>query len=419
MTTQAVTQSISSTKIRVLISGLTIVTVMVGQIAALQGAVIISDRVRVDRRLGGKFEKNVWAGKIEENGIEGPEDGIGYTDTVGGVGVDEEKRFEILKGLIAGSPTGTKYVVDVYLVEPGNSTQTSDRFTVTIQANPNFPGNFIDTEFLFRSDPTLPSPPSGAQTIPETGEFQSLTAALFPSLAKDAWPYSIFVMSDGDVPPAPNGTKSAPKSGQTNQPLPQMSFNAVTGTLSFSDTIIDYANLVGDTSFDPAFSSDPILGATIHLTDFTLSRAVGNGFLFTDGTLNVSNAGTSLLAADIPELLIDDDAVLHFGHNVFAPLNLNELNASASAFITRYEDFWIRHPEIPPEFYATTVDPVTDMIRNGQSFTVAVNDGSISFCTVPEPSTFLIFSGGVVCFLCGSWRLRKQNGSEKEDLVTD
>src|SRR4029078_8920627 len=100
------------------------------------------------------------------------------------------------------------------------------------------------------------------------------------------------------------------------------SYNAATGTLSFTDSTIAFANLVGDTSTDPAFASDPIMGAKMHLTNMPLVGPSGSGFLFTGGRFTITNGSTTYLTADIPDLLLDDTWLVRYGLNFYCPLTL-------------------------------------------------------------------------------------------------
>jgi hypothetical protein len=198
------------------------------------------------------------------------------------------------------------------------------------------------------------------------------------------------IHSDGAVPqPVSNGTKNAPKAGEDHSV--QMSFDATTGTLSFTEAVINYANLKGDTSLDPAFASDPMLGASLQITDLKLIGPSGKGVLFADGTMTISQGGQTLLAATMPELLIDDTASSTFGHNIFAPLGISEIHTAQSPFLSSY-DLFQNETTFTPELFGQSITPVTSMIESGQSFTTTVEDTSISFSTsTPEPSALMLF----------------------------
>jgi len=197
-------------------------------------------------------------------------------------------------------------------------------------------------------------------------------------------------------PPAPAVNLFPVPSPRDGKKDPAMTFDASTGTLSFEDSAIDFLNLAGDTSMNPAFASDPLLGATISVDNFQLAGPEGSGFLFTGGTMTISNNGMTLFSADVPELLIDDSATPSFGLNIFAPLGIGAIDLSDSPFLTDYFNYWDNHPDFPPELMGQTVAPVTDMIRNGQSFTTEVDGYSTGFSyETPEPGTLVLFGAGI------------------------
>lgn len=193
-----------------------------------------------------------------------------------------------------------------------------------------------------------------------------------------------------------NGYKGAPAAGGKNST--QMSFDAGTGKLSFTNGLIDFVNLAGDESLDSTFASDPLLGATISITDFTLTGPFGEGVLFTGGKMDISKDGEILFAADIPELLIDDGGLSEFGLNYWGQLGINSANIFESHFLDVYTDYSSNNLLSPLELMGRTSIPVEDMIRNGQSFTTTVEKHLISAST-PEPSTILLFGFGFLGLL--------------------
>ena len=192
-----------------------------------------------------------------------------------------------------------------------------------------------------------------------------------------------------------NGTDNAPRTGTTNPS--QISFDSGTGSLSFTDTTIDFANLVGDDSLDPVFSLDPLRGATISTSSFTLDGPSGNGFLFSGGSMTISKGSHTFLSADIPMLLIDDDSLGLFGLNVFGLLTLTEFDSGGSLFMDEYFDFFFDNSFLT-ELFGRTQDPVTSLIATNQSFTTSLYDQSVGFST-PEPSIIALWFTGILGML--------------------
>ncbi len=214
-------------------------------------------------------------------------------------------------------------------------------------------------------------------------------------------------VGNGDAIPKPekNPTTGAPRAGARDSPL--MTFDAATGRLSFTDATINSANLLGDESLDPAFASDPLIGATIRVTDFTLSGPQNGGFLFTGGTLSIFKDDRTFLTAEIPELLIDDEGLEPFGVNIFGPLGITDIDVpfdlSESPWLDHFLDFWGDQEQFPPELFGRTATPITDLIASGQSFTVSVSGYGPGFST-PEPSSLTLLGIGALTLLGYGWR---------------
>ena len=189
-----------------------------------------------------------------------------------------------------------------------------------------------------------------------------------------------------------------------------MSFDAGTGTLSFSDAEIDFANLVGDESLDPIFWGDPILGATISVTDFVLSGALGSGFLFTGGTMTISSGSTTFLAADIPELLIDDGGLLPFGLNWWGPLEFTDIASDfgESLWLESYWTTLVDSDMFFSELMGQTEIPVTGLIQSETSFEVETLETLSITMSIPEPSTIILFAVGILGVVGIRYRQRKK-----------
>lgn len=196
----------------------------------------------------------------------------------------------------------------------------------------------------------------------------------------------------------PNPPMQTPRGGGLLASM--ASFDAGTGRLSFSGSVVDFLSLGGGESLDPIFASDPILGANIEITDFTLSESVGDGFLFENGTLTISNNEQTFLTATIPELLIDDTDLDSLGLNIFGLLAFTQIQGS-TPFLSSYLDSLLNNLNNPPGLFARTSEPITSLIANGQSFTTTIESLSIAksslLISVPEPtSTFSLLTLGTL-----------------------
>ena len=211
----------------------------------------------------------------------------------------------------------------------------------------------------------------------------------------DSWNASIRVTHTGPVKPAPNGNRGAPEGGDRRNN--GMSFDAATDKLSFTSATIDSANLVGNGTLDPAFANDPILGATISVTNLALAGPAGSGFLFTGGSMNVTKGGTTFLSADIPELLIQDRTGFEF--NWWAPLVVTDIaeDFGGSKWLEEHWVYSIDNPIFPAELMGQTEIPVTELIGNGESFAVATSEHITS--SVPEPSPLALWGIGALGML--------------------
>jgi hypothetical protein len=185
--------------------------------------------------------------------------------------------------------------------------------------------------------------------------------------------------------PKPNGSKNKPRSGKRGKS--KISYNSQTRQLSFTEDIIDFANLVGNDTLDPSFYSDPLLGATISVTDLQLLSADGNGFLFEDGKLKVSKGSQIFIEANIPNLLIDDTYDSIFGYNVWGLLDIT-LDDTLSPFLKDYSNDLTINPLDLPELFGTTSIPITALIANNESFETTIEGLSFSSSpSIPEPSS--------------------------------
>jgi hypothetical protein len=151
---------------------------------------------------------------------------------------------------------------------------------------------------------------------------------------------------------------------------------------------------------------DPLIGATLRISNFKLSGPSGSGFLFEDGAISIFDADQVFFAATVPELLIDDAALSHSGLNIFGELlDSLDIDRSASPFLEHYGNFLLG-TEFLPNLLGRTSIPVTAMIAAGQSFTVAGEGLSVGFVAVPGPCSLVLFGAGGVALLASLWRSR-------------
>jgi len=177
-----------------------------------------------------------------------------------------------------------------------------------------------------------------------------------------------------------------------------VAYDAAAGTLGFSDCSIDVLNGDGSGVMDPVFASDPILGATIKLSDFAFSDGGEWGYYFTGGTLEVVEGGVTYLTADVPWLFVKDAAREAFGDNVYGEFeNLQAAAGHGSAWLSAYMDYHAANPEHAPEIRLCSDADLQAMIAAGQSAqTTATVD--VSFC-IPEPATLALLAACALVFL--------------------
>jgi hypothetical protein len=274
-------------------------------------------------------------------------------------------HIDILTGITWNPATGsgTASLVDPLVEVPNeNGPPTTDPFKMNISANSGY----------------LNIPIGGTGT---DGEGNTVSAENTGNITG-------YVEECVQVKPNPAGC------GRAGSNSPQMQYDATTGTLSFTDSTINFANLIGDTSSDPQFASDPVMGATVHYSDFTLAGPQGTGYLFTGGSVTISNGSQTLLSADVPELLLEDDATSVFGLNLYAPMYITYADEGLSPFISDYlttaaDDGFLA------ELMGTTSIPVDQLIASDESFTTSVEGMGTGTC-VPEPSTLVLVGSGII-----------------------
>ena len=310
--------------------------------------------------------------------------------------------------------------------QQGTQTQISGSLSLTGSSSP-------EGGVTFSGQKTVISPPSPLASLLNTG---LLEINLFEQKVRDcAKEEFIQVNTDADfqwnfenvrsasVSTVVNveqlevtGTKCTVANGKSKSTFGQsqnteISFDGDNQTLSFSNSLIDTLNLDGsDSGVNLRFTEDPILGATISVSDFKLVESFGNGFVFEGGELEVSDGNTLFLSADIPLLLVDDSMKRQFGNNIIGTLDNISINLSSeSDFLSIFNDDIFSSSTVATEFFGLTDIDITPLIADGTSFTTFASiHGSHS--SVPEPtSTLGLLALGTLG--AGSALLRKKKHS--------
>jgi MYXO-CTERM domain-containing protein len=196
--------------------------------------------------------------------------------------------------------------------------------------------------------------------------------------------------------------QDSPSGGDKHSPT--MSYDATTKTLSFTDGTVNFLNVAGDSSNDPQFAADPLMGATISVGNFSLDRTQDQGLVFTGGTLTLSKGNHIFLSADLPNLLLDDTGVATFGNNIFSPLSITQIDTS-DPFLNDYQQF-ITKTGFPAEFFGLTSGPVANLVGANTSFSTDVDVSFGSSFETPEPSAAALLALGALCML----RRRRPSG---------
>ncbi len=171
---------------------------------------------------------------------------------------------------------------------------------------------------------------------------------------------------------------------------------------------------MGDQSLDPQFANDPIIGATIHIGNFTLGGMMGDGYLFCGGSLTISKNGTTYLSAEIPNLLVDDSAVAGYGANIWGPEVIDTIDTADSPFLAAANSSW--SAGVLPELIGLTSTPVCSSIAAGQGFSVT-GQRTQGSC-VPEPTAFVLLLAGAAGLPAFAWRNRRVAGRPAEPTTT-
>lgn len=191
---------------------------------------------------------------------------------------------------------------------------------------------------------------------------------------------------------APPGER-APAGGVMDSPA--VSYDPVTEVLSFEDDFLNVLNLDGGTAMDPIFANDPILGATISVPDFHLLMGEDGAYVFIGGKFSISKDDITFFEADIPTLLVDDDAMGAYTDSMYgvfenAIFDLTQGSAWLAAYASLFDS-----PYFVPELRASTVSPIEPSLAAGLAFNSEAYVWT-AYC-VPEPATVLLLGfGGLV-----------------------
>lgn len=219
---------------------------------------------------------------------------------------------------------------------------------------------------------------------------------------------------------------SAEKAKKASSETPQVSFDAVTGTLSFTEDVINFLGSPDDEVTDPSFVNDFLLGATIEIGEMILdpNMSADNRFAFVGGDLRLHKNDVDLLTATIPVFsiyeLVPDGALDMWGilnNVVTAP-------TGTSAWLEAFEDEVLNSPPLLPDFF---ISSSTSLIELSQDFSVSFSDvqldqvgisGNGTPPSVFEPtSTSSLLALGILG--AGSTLKRKQKPSKSTDKETE
>lgn len=187
---------------------------------------------------------------------------------------------------------------------------------------------------------------------------------------------------------------------------PTVSYDALTGKLSFGDGVINVLNRNGvNEGVDASYLFDSLLGATLSISDFSLISPFDDGFLFGDGTISLMRDGITLLSADIPFLLIDDLMKDAFGINMIGDLgNMIIDQALSSLFLDDFMNDYLLADVITTELFGLTSFDLVPLIAAGLSF-VNYDVALFGSHSVPEPAVWLMLLTGLA-LLAGARRWR-------------
>jgi hypothetical protein len=177
---------------------------------------------------------------------------------------------------------------------------------------------------------------------------------------------------------------------------PTVSYDAVTGKLSFSDGVINVLNRNGaNDGVDEIYLFDSLLGATLSISDFSLISPFDDGFLFGDGAISLMRDGIALLTADIPFLLIDDLMKDDFGINMIGDLtNMIIDQTLSSLFLNDFMNDYLLSEVITSELFGLTNFDLASLIRGGLSF-VNYDVALFGSHSVPEPAVWWLLLMGL------------------------
>jgi hypothetical protein len=204
----------------------------------------------------------------------------------------------------------------------------------------------------------------------------------------------IFWQIHSECVPGPNPKKGAPEERAGSGSA--VSYDPVSKILSFGDALVESLNLDGSGQMDPAFANDPILGATVSISDFELLVGGDGAYVFTGGKYTISKNDIVFFEASIPTMLIDDEGQSLFSDNIYGVFEDPIFDLTqGSQWLADYQQLW--DSDFVGEFRASTAMPIESYLEQGLAFNTSAAVRA-AYC-VPEPATVLLLGLGGLALL--------------------
>jgi len=182
---------------------------------------------------------------------------------------------------------------------------------------------------------------------------------------------------------------------------PSVSYSAVTGTLSFEDAVVNLADRSGGFTgaVDSLFAADPLIGATISVSDLDFVGIESDGRArFGGGTVTVADSSNVYLTASFSSFHVGDttlDTIINtFGiletidfdsHGLDSPLLRSLYESSKTSSVLQTTDFYFVSEE---NLLAKTAGFTVDASIDADYFV----GGSLD---VPEPASAMLLAAGL------------------------